>query len=1459
MLQGINYELRDVFFINPQIGWAAGLGALNGNLTGVLLYTTDGGASWQAYTSGIPVFLNAIHFTDSLQGWAAGGLCLPLVGCSSVIYHTTDGGASWVQQLNANGNSEFRDIYFADSLRGWAVGPGLFRTTNGGQTWVGYQHSPKNTVNAVHFPIGNRGWIVGNSGMILESSDGGLSWQIQQSPVQNNLFGVYFIDNKQGWVVGDNGIILQTSDGKTWTKQTSGTSARLTDVHFTDAKNGWAVGEQGTILHTTDGGIHWHLDNSGTSNVLYAVHFIDYLTGWSVGASNLIYKYETVPTAAFSFSANGTSVSFVGPSANTGTFFWEFGDGQTDTLTSPTHNYSADGTYTVKLTVANSCGTSTATQTIVVATPPTSPVAAFTASPVNGCAPLTVQYVDASSPNTSNWTWQFPGGTPSSSTDQNPAVTYNTPGVYSVTLTVSNAAGTDSVTQTNYITVNTLPTASFTAQVTGSNASFINSSLNANWYYWAAPGGTPSSSAAQNLTVMYPAPGSYSVTLTAVNACGTSIAVRSIAIVPSSGGRLYVDRDAVFGFNNGTSWADAYLDVQDAINAVLSGDTIWVAEGVYLPTQSYGGATNRHRTFYIIDKNIAIYGGFNATETSLSQRDWAKHPTILSGDIGVPGDASDNAYHVIYMQNLPSTARLDGFAITSGRADGTSSPEDYGGGIYNEDVGNIGSSPLIVNCRFTDNWANAGGAIVNYGVGSATMLNCLFYANEANYGGAIANAWSSPLLINCSVVNNSAYNGGAMFSLGGLGNGASNPILINCIVWGNSATNIGPVFYNFGATVSVKHSLTDAVDCTVLNSGSNGNMVVCDTGMVYNVQDPLFVDAPNGDLRLQAGSPAIDKGDNNAIPTFITADLGGNPRISNGRVDIGVYEFDIQTPCSILTLVINTAEGPVGSALKIPVTAAACFDSLGLAHGAVRLGNAGSFKLLGLEDAVLKNVAGSLIDDSTLTWLWVFSADCQSLSQGDTLFYILVEVNSAAQPGDCTAVYFDDFLPSLPLEARRCDGNSPFGVQQAVTTTAGAACVLNQVQLCGVVTHVTGPGALANVQVFNLSNSSDTTVATDSNGSYQLNGQPAGDNYLVAPYKSSTRCITGADVFMLASLLQSKQFTTIYEKPAADITGNGIINAEDLNALITVLLNPNAVLPWVFVATQGSPLVDPGGLLVPIFNSFYFLPNQLTDTCGLDFGAILRGALSPASLACAANSAYKPSARSNDLIIPVEIECREKEGLVLYRLKTKGWKGIGAVQIPLLFNPEQLEFLDIQAGTWGECVHGAIYQTQNSRNVLPLLWYATNQETANRSMEDETTLITLVFASRVNASAERPSLGIAEEPALPPEAYDSDGTRVPLHLDLTATLNCTDMPRMSPAQPNPFIDETVIPVYLPGHAADAEIRISDVNGREFKRISVAERGEVRVPVRSGEMTKGIYFYSLFVDGVLISTQRMVVQ
>jgi C1A family cysteine protease/chitodextrinase len=134
-------------------------------------------------------------------------------------------------------------------------------------------------------------------------------------------------------------------------------------------------------------------------------------------------------------------------------WIWSFGDGTGSTIKDPIHVYNKAGKYTVTLKVSNAAGNSTMKKTgYITVTTPRPPVAAFTANRTTGKAPLAITFNDRSTGSPETWYWSFGDG--KYSTTNNPLHVYAKPGKYTISLTVTNAAGRNTKTMSNYVKAN---------------------------------------------------------------------------------------------------------------------------------------------------------------------------------------------------------------------------------------------------------------------------------------------------------------------------------------------------------------------------------------------------------------------------------------------------------------------------------------------------------------------------------------------------------------------------------------------------------------------------------------------------------------------------------------------------------------------------------------------------------------------------------------------------------------------------------------------------------------------------------------------------------------------------------------------------------------------------------------------------------------------------------------------
>ncbi len=308
-------ELRDVFFLDPDQGWAVGD-------RGVVLHTEDGGRHWQLQRVVDAGQLESVHFVDSRNGWVVGGLVHPYTHRTScIVLRTQDGGRTWTSNTELT-LPALKYVRFLDARQGWAVGyasalypTGIFRTEDGGRSWVtlpagatgkwtaadfrdpahgvvaGFDgqlavvSAPlvtasttpslgRRPLRAMRLQDGRNGWLVGDGGLVMQTSDAGQTWQNPASPLPPGVkdlfdFAALSVVGEHVWITGSPGtVVVHSPDaGRTWELLRTDQQLPMQALTFVDPERGWAVGALGTILATRDGGRSWRRQRSGGTRV----------------------------------------------------------------------------------------------------------------------------------------------------------------------------------------------------------------------------------------------------------------------------------------------------------------------------------------------------------------------------------------------------------------------------------------------------------------------------------------------------------------------------------------------------------------------------------------------------------------------------------------------------------------------------------------------------------------------------------------------------------------------------------------------------------------------------------------------------------------------------------------------------------------------------------------------------------------------------------------------------------------------------------------------------------------------------------------------------------------------------------------------------------------------------------------------------------------------------------------
>ena len=381
-------------------------------------------------------------------------------------------------------------------------------------------------------------------------------------------------------------------------------------------------------------------------------------------------------------------------------------------------------------------------------------------------------------------------------------------------------------------------------------------------------------------------------------------------------GIIYITPD---GEGNGSSWDEATSLFHYATFRSNSGVQLWVKKGTY-----YGDDTDTISAFQICAGN-KVYGGFNGDEGpdfDLSQRDLVNNVTILDGQ---------NVKRVLNQLNTFSAgneAVWDGFTLQNGQAGSGAGAylsnymtlsncivnhnhaDIYGGGIYmNSTGGNVHAD--ITNCTITDNSTSMGAGICDR-LG-ATYTNCVISNNTSSTkgGGIYIYSNAEPVLKGCLVSNNTANEGAALYARGkfnatnctfvmnealdaqgGIFNENHHNKYVNCILWGNTCKGqpcqvTGASDYEYCAVQGgiSEGTATEVIDITLENDGEEPGDFI----RFVQPTEGCGASYTQADWSLMPRSIALNAGKPNTTG-LPTTDLNGDPRLQNGRIEIGAYE-----------------------------------------------------------------------------------------------------------------------------------------------------------------------------------------------------------------------------------------------------------------------------------------------------------------------------------------------------------------------------------------------------------------------------------------------------------------------------------------------------------------------------------------------------------------------------------------
>lgn len=498
----------------------------------------------------------------------------------------------------------------------------------------------------------------------------------------------------------------------------------------------------------------------------------------------------------------------------------------------------------------------------------------------------------------------------------------------------------------------------------------------------------------------------YSI-LTVVLFCSFLTKAAAAKPTPAGGDTVYVDLNAT-GSGNGTTWANAYTDLQNAITTEPVDKIFLVAKGTYYPSNT----TNQYATFNL-KSGHQLWGGFNNGDL-FHQRNVKLNETILSGDLNKDGFHSPtlDANNIVFIDNI-ATARVDGFTITGAvniGADGgaviiqnslaticnnkiINSIADNGGGIWSSSItqtpvfyNNFLKGDSAIAFASGDYVGNGGAIFIN---GDATLYNNVITASFGGYGGgvyALIGGGHTLTFINNTVAHNLGNIRGLVYEKNG-----GTAIFRNSIFWANEFDQATPPSYTSA-------DLVDVFNCLSTENNLIGQ------GNLYNI-DPKFTNVTVDDFSPQKCSPVLEKGNNSYFTFTPSIDFLGKARLFDGNydmistIDIGAIESDIV--CEACTT--DAGKDSLICALTVTLGAKkAGFQRVGKwTQISSTTGGTSTFSFDTLETAtVTASKAGVYIYRWTLT-----GSDCSISDDVKITFYAQPVANAGADASICGKNY----------------------------------------------------------------------------------------------------------------------------------------------------------------------------------------------------------------------------------------------------------------------------------------------------------------------------------------------------------------------------------------------------------------------------------------------------------------------
>lgn len=273
---GSSSYLTSVFFMNAETGYIGGQ-------DGYLAKTTNGGSNWQILNPNMPsAFVRDISFPNENTGY--------ICGDNGIIRKTTNGGINWTVVSSGNPSGIYsidaidQSIFFATATNGSVI-----KSTDGGISFNQFSLT-SNQLLALDFISSDTGFVSGQGGVVYKTYNGGQSWIYLDASTLNNFWDIFALNGSDIFLSAYYGTLRKSADGGQNFTNAFAPNKNFEGMQMLNERIGYVCGLDGVIGKTTNGGFTWYFQNSNTSQNLNEVYFLNSQTGYTVGSNGTVLK-----------------------------------------------------------------------------------------------------------------------------------------------------------------------------------------------------------------------------------------------------------------------------------------------------------------------------------------------------------------------------------------------------------------------------------------------------------------------------------------------------------------------------------------------------------------------------------------------------------------------------------------------------------------------------------------------------------------------------------------------------------------------------------------------------------------------------------------------------------------------------------------------------------------------------------------------------------------------------------------------------------------------------------------------------------------------------------------------------------------------------------------------------------------------------------------------------------------